>query len=324
MQISDIRAKANARLNGLSANPKRLVLIHTAIALGSALLVTVISYLLSLLIDNTGGLGGLGMRSVLTTVQSVLELVVMIGMPFWQVGIFYAAIQWANGEPASFGSLLQGFRRFGAVLGSGLLRGILFIAMGIPLSYAAVAIFALTPFSSPLLEKFAPLMEQGTTPEQLETMLTPEYTTAVAESAIPLLIIFALVYLAVAIPVFYRVRFADFCVLEGLSGGRALVKSFMITKGRCLQVLKLDLSFWWFYLLQALSVALCYADSILPAIGISLPVSGVTAAFLFYILGTLCQAVLLWQYEAHRVTAYALAYRTLDGTMDAGDGVIDI
>ena len=319
MQISDLHLQAKTRLQEVSGNPKKLVLIHTAIALGSSLLLTFITYLLSLLIDETGGLSGLTTRSLLTTAQSVLELVVMIAMPFWQVGIFYAALQWTRKESANFDSLLQGFRRFGAVLGLQILRGVLFLALGMPLSYIATAIFMLTPFSAPFLERIAPMMEQGLTPEQLEALITPEFTAATTHAAIPLLIIFAIIYLAVAIPVFYRIRFADFAVMDNMPAGRALVNSFNITKGSCLQVLKIDLSFWWFYLLQILSVAVCYADTILPALGVALPVSGVTAAFLFYILGTLLQGVLLWQWEAHRVTVYGLAYRTLDGTMDADD-----
>lgn len=324
LQVSDLHIQAKTRLQEAPGNPKKLVLIHTAIALGGGLLVTVVTYLLSLLIDTTGGLSGLALRSALTTAQSALQLVVMIAMPFWQVGIFYAALQWSKGETTAFGSLLQGFRRFGAVLRLGVLRGILFLALGIPLSYAAMTIFALTPFSAPLLEAISPMMEQGITPEQLEALLTPEYTAAFAESLIPLVIIFAIVYLAVAIPVFYRVRFSDFGVLDGLPGGRAMINSFQITKGSCLQVLKIDLSFWWFYLLQALSVAICYADTLLPALGISLPFSGVTAAFVFYILGTVCQGVLLWQYESRRVTVYALSYRALNGTLDTEDTYIEV
>ena len=319
MQISDLHLQAKTRLQEVSGNPKKLILIHTAIALGSSLLLTFITYLLSLLIDETGGLSGLTTRSLLTTAQSVLELVVMIAMPFWQVGIFYAALQWTRKESANFDSLLQGFRRFGAVLGLQILRAILFLALGMPLSYIATAIFMLTPFSAAFLERIAPLMEQSLTPEQMEALITPEFTAATTQAAIPLLIIFAIIYLAVAIPVFYRIRFADFAVMDDMPAGRAMVNSFNITKGSCLQVLKIDLSFWWFYLLQILSVAVCYADTILPALGVALPVTGVTAAFLFFILGTVLQGVLLWQWEARRVTVYGLAYRALDGTIDADD-----
>ncbi len=314
LQVSDLHRSARDRLQGVSGNPKKLVLIHTAIALGSSFLLTVVNYLFSLQIENTGGLGGLGTRSILATAQSVLELAVMIALPFWQLGIYYAALQWAKGENAEFGSLLQGFRRFSSVLGMLLLRSLLFITLAIAVVNVGSFIFMLTPFAAPLLELFAPIMEQSATPEQLEALLTPELIESVSRASIPLLIISGVLYIAVALPLFYRLRFGDFAVMEGLPAGRALLKSFAITQRRFWQVLKLDLSFWWFYLLQMLSVALCYADTILPAMGIALPVSGVTAAFVFYALGSICQCLLLWQWEGHRVTVYSLAYCTLDGT----------
>lgn len=317
LQVSDLHRQAKARLAETAGNPKKLILIHTAIALGSSLLMTLITYLFSLGIADTGGLGGLGIRSLLTTAQSVLELVVTIALPFWQIGIFYAALRWVKGEKTGFSCLLQGFRRFGSVLGKLFLQAALFFGLGITVFYISTAIFMMTSLATPIVELFAPILEQGATPEQLEALLTPEVMASASQAAIPLLVIFGILYATVAIPVFYRLRFASFGVMEGLTGGKALLKSLAITRKQCWQVFRLDLSFWWFYLLQILSVAVCYADVILPAVGISLPISGVGAAFLFYLLGSVCQGLLLWQWEAHRLTAYALAYRTLDGTADA-------
>lgn len=323
LQVSDLRHQAKARLLTVSGNPKKLVLIHAAIALGSSFLLTVINYLFSLQIENTGGLGGLGTRSVLATAQSVLELTVMLALPFWQMGIYYAALQWIRGESAEFGSLLQGFRRFSSVLGMLLLRSLLFIALAITVVNIGSFVFIMTPFAAPLLEILTPIMEQGATPEQLEALLTPELMGSVSRASIPLFILLGVLYIAVAVPLFYRLRFGDFAVMEGLPAGRALLKSFAITHKKFWQVFKLDLSFWWFYLLQMLSVALCYADTLLPAMGIALPVSGVTAAFIFYALGSICQCLLLWQWEGSRVTVYGLAYHTLDGTIGANEPVTE-
>jgi len=160
------------------------------------------------------------------------------------------------------------------------------------------------------------MMESNFTAEQLELM-TPEFTAAMLQGVAPLLIIFGVLYLAVAIPLFYRIRFADFAVLDGLSAGKAMLKSFSITRKSCLQVWKVDLSFWWFYLLQILSVAVCNIGAIFPLLGISLPIPDIVVALVFYVLGTVFQTVLLWQWEAQRVTVYGLTYRTLDGTLDA-------
>lgn len=314
IQVSDLHRRAQACLAETRHNPNKLILLHTAIALGSSFLLTLLNYLFSLLIADTGGLGGLGTRSVLTTVQMVFELAVNISLPIWQAGLFYVALRWSDRESADFSHLLHGFRRFGSVLGALLLRGGVFLALSIPASYVSSAIFALTPFSGPVLEMLAPIMEQ---PEQMDSLLTDAFTHSFMEAAIPLFIIFAIVYILVAIPLFYRLRFSDFAVMEGLTSGKTLLKSLFITKGHFRQLLRLDLSFWWFYLLQLLSVVLCFGDSLLSAAGVSLPVSSTVATFVFLAIGSVCQGILLWKCEAKRVTAYALAYRALAGAVNA-------
>ena len=315
LKVSELHNQANARLEQ-AANPKGLALIHTAIALGVSFLLTLITYLLSLEIADTGGLGGLGARSVLSTAQATLELVVMLALPFWQLGIFYAALRWEKGENAEFTHLLQGFRRLGAAFGLLVLRCILFISLGVIVVNISTFLFMMTPFAEPVMEVFEPLMEQAVTPEQLWELLTPELMASATRASIPFFIMAGVLFLVVAIPVFYRTRFANFALMEGQTAGRAMIQSFIITKGSCLQVLKLDLSFWWFYVLQMLSVAICNADLLLAYLGVSLPVSGVAATVLFYALGSICQILLLWQFEAKRVTVYARAFRTLDHTDD--------
>lgn len=315
LKVSELHNQANARLEN-AGNPKRLALIHTAIALGASFLLTLINYLLSLGIADTGGLDGVGTRTILSTAQAMLELVVILTLPFWQLGIFYTALRWAKGEAAEFSDLLQGFRRLGSAIGLLILRSILFIALAVIVLNVSTFVFMMTPFADPLTDIYAPLMEQALTPEQLVELLTPELMASAARASIPLLIISGILLVLVAVPAFYRIRFADYALMDGLTCGKAMVQSFTVTRGSCWQVAKLDLSFWWFYLLQMLSVALCNADLALTYLGVSLPVSGVAATLLFYALGIICQILLLWQFEAKRVTTYALAYRALEGAPD--------
>ena len=54
---------------------KNIVLIYTGTVTALALLVTVINYVLNLQIAQLGGLSNMGLRSVLSTVQSVLPVV---------------------------------------------------------------------------------------------------------------------------------------------------------------------------------------------------------------------------------------------------------
>jgi len=133
----------------------------------------------------------------------------------------------------------------------------------------------------------------------------------IGSAAVPFLIFLGFAFAAVLIPLFYRVRFSDFAAMDG---GRALLcmlESFRITKKKAWQIFKIDLSFWWFYLLQALSVALCYGDTILPALGVTLPMSPAVAYFLFFVAGILCQGLLLWRYQAQVSATYAVTYDAL-------------
>lgn len=307
LTTTDLHRQAEARLQKAAYSPRRLVLIHSAISLGASLLVTFLNYLFSRQIAGTGGLGGLGARSVLSTVQSLLELVVMVVLPFWEIGLIRAALCWSREEPADFSALLAGFRRIGPVLRQKLFQGGLFVALAMALLQFSTTVFMLTPFSKGLGELLAPLYQSS----DPETLLTDAYMAQVGQAVLPFAVIFAVLYAVVAIPLFYRVRFSEFFVMDGNGAVKSIVESARITRRNVWQIVKLDLSFWWFYLLQLLCVAVSYGDSLLAAAGVSLPLSADTAFFLFYVLGAVCQLVLLWQYQAKVSTAYALAWQDM-------------
>lgn len=304
---SVLRHQAGEVLQNSTCDPKKLVLLHTAIALGASLLVSALNYFLSLQIDGTGGLSGIGLRVILSTIQTALELAVMIALPFWEIGLLFAALCWSRKETVNFQSLLQGFRRFGPVLALRFLEGGLFLAIGFALLNVGTTVYLLTPLSKPLLEILEPVIKVSD-PQLMESLLTPELMNAAVEACMPLLLIFGLLYALISIPFFYRLRFSKFAVMDGSGALNAMVLSFRATKRKSLQLVKLDLSFWWFYLLQALCVAICYGDTVLRLLGIALPISPDAAFFLFYALGALCQGLLLWQYQATVLTTYGIAY----------------
>lgn len=309
LNLTDLRQKADKQLDFAAYSPRQLVLIHTAVSLGASLVLSLINLLFASMIENTGGLSGLGMRSMLETAQAVIEMAVTTALPFWNISLSYAALCWARGKLAEPPSLLAGFRNFRSILGMYLLGFFLFFAVGIVLSYIGSAVFMLTPFAEPLLEVYDSLMQQSSilSPDAF----TEETIAQVMAAGKPLFIFSGILFAAVAIPLWYRIRFADFAVMDGCRGRVSLLESFRITRKKCLQIFKIDLSFWWFYLLQALSLALCYGDSILPALGISLPMSPEAAYVAFMALGSICQGVLLWFYQAKVSVTYALAYEAL-------------
>lgn len=296
----------------LPDNAKRIVLLHTAVPTGIILLVTALNYFLQLQIANTGGISGLGPRAALSTIQSVLDLAVNTGLPFWEVGLLSAALLWARGEAPTAGTLLQGFRRFPSVLGLQLLLGMIALAVGMVVLNFSSAIFFLTPFSDALMEELSPIFQPDITPQELEAFLTPERIAQITQLSVPILILFGTVFLLLFIAVFYRLRFAKLSVMDGNSTLSSIAHSAKLTHRNCLQLLKLDLSFWWYYLLEFLCVALCYGGILLPLLGISLPLSRNAAFLLFYAVGLIFQGLIQWAYRGKLMTVYALAYRQLE------------
>lgn len=294
-------------------NGRKLVLIHTAVALGSSLLLAVINYLLDLQIAETGGLSGLGLRTALSTAQTLLEMLVMLVLPFWEIGIVYAGLRWTRGEQVDGTCLLQGFRRLGPVLGFRILYAIILTMLGFGVFNLAYMIFAMTPLAAGMLEQMRPLMDPAATTEQLEAMMTPEAMTAMAKEMIPLFMIFGILFAGVAVILFYRLRFGEFFVMDGVRAGRALSASLQITRKQFWQLVKLDLHFWWYYLLQLLCIAVAFADKIVWFLGISLPVSDVAAYFIAYVVGLLLQGILYWRCRGQVLCTYCWAFDDLTG-----------
>ncbi len=294
-------------------NPKKLVLIHTVVSVGSSLLVTALNYLLSLSIEDTGGLSGMDLRTILETVQSVLELVVMFALPFWEIGLIYVGLRWIKGEKATASTLLQGFRRFAPVLRFRVLYSLIFIIVSIGLLNICSTMYMLTPFGKSLADQLIPLMDPALTTQQLREMLTPELMGAIMKEMIPLFILFAVVFIPVALGIFYRLRLAEYGVMDDLGVRKSMGISIRATRKNTWQLIKIDLHFWWFYLLQGLCVALCYGDQILQLAGISLPVSPAAVFFLFYTAGMVLQGILVWQCQDQLLGTYCLVYREMAG-----------
>lgn len=310
IQPRQLRQRAEKLLSA-GENPRKLVLQHTAIALGSALLVTALNFILSNRIEVTGGLAGMGLRSALATVQTVLQFATMILLPFWEIGMVYAALRWARGEQASFPDLLQGFRRFRPVLALKVIQGAMFVALGMAASYVSTVVFAMTPFAGPVVELLEPMVDTLAT-QPLEELLTPELMAEITRQSVPMFVMLGVIFAVVAIPLFYRLRFTEFVAVENGSGLMSVLQSIRVTKGNCLKLVKLDLSFWWYYLLQLVFSMLCYGDMICNLLGITLPFSADIGFFLFYVVGILGQGVLLWSSRAKVMTVYGLAFCDLN------------
>lgn len=303
MEIHDrkgLKAQAAERLAAASYDPKKLILIHSGVQVALSLLLALIHYLLDQQIGQTGGLGGVGARSVLETVQAVLTIAQMVALVFWQIGYAYVSLRIHRGEEVGPMDLLEGFRRLGPVLRLRLLLTLMLGGAVIASTYLASMILMMTPWAQPLMDAAA----IGTTEAMMEAMM---------ECMVPLYGLTALVSLVLVAPMYYRYRLVDFAVMDrGRVGALAAIQvSRVLMRGRRLTLLKLDLSFWWFYALQALTTLLGYGDMILPMFGVELPWSADAWFYIFMALCYVCQLALYWWRGNELQVTYAGFYDAL-------------
>ena len=121
----EIKEHAKKAVKTASYKPGKLVLVHTAVGSGLALLIALVSFLLDQKIAGTSGLGGMDSRSLLKTAQSVLNLLQMVVMVFWSIGLVSTFMGINRGHDVQPKDLLAGFRNFGPVLRGKLLHGLI-------------------------------------------------------------------------------------------------------------------------------------------------------------------------------------------------------
>jgi len=310
MDIRDRRGLKAAAEQALDRAPnhKKILLIWAGVNTVLPLLASVISLILNSQISNTGGLSGIGLRSVLSTAQSVLSLSISLLLPFWTLGYTAAVLRFARKQPAEPATLLAGFRRFGSVLGVTLLKALICAAVCIACFYASILFLSITPLANPIysiLKSSEQFLQSG--------VLDESTLQSTAEAMMPMFAVCAVICCVVVIPVLYRLRLAELRVMDSPRCGAiyAIQESRYLMRRNCTKLFLLDLSFWWFYLLQILLSLLCYGDVLLPMLGVTFPFSDDVAYFVFYIAGLLGQLLLLYCVGNKVQTTYALFYDAL-------------
>lgn len=282
--------------------------IITALSLGASLL----TFVLSERIADTGGLRNMGLRSVLSTVQTLLPMVQSIVSMGLQIGYCTAALYAVRGNHFSRDTLLGGFRRLFPMMWSYFLQLFLYISLGITCVYLGSYIFMMLPMSAPLQSLMAPLMESITV--MSETIAVDDATVAaITEALRPSLWFIAALYLPILIPTIYRYRMVLYRIIDQPHPRAmlALRESRMMMHRNRIALLKVDLSLWWYYALQALIQLVCYGDVLLTLLGVALPWSDTVNYFLFLSLSLILQFVVFY-FTMNRVTlVYASAYESM-------------
>ena len=320
--IRQLHETARQRLDQAQYKNK-IILIYAAITVGLSALVTGASYLLGQQISKTGGLSNMGLRSVLSTVNTVLPVLQNLVLLCLELGFLNAMIRMSRGLYTSPQSLRAGMPRFWAAIRCTLLLSFRYILIGICSFYLAVTIFTMTPLSREAISILEPLMAQMTVMDT-ELVLEGAVVNQLVDSMVPAFVIWGLLLLVTLVPVYYRYRLANYILMDKPAYGAlmALGESKVLMRKNCFAMFKVDLSLWWYYLLVGLSVVICYGDAVLALLGIALPWSDTVSYFLFYGLFLVAQFA-LYYFCGNRVgITYALAYEALKPKEEPSGGVV--
>ena len=314
MNIRQRRAIHETARTAVSGAPdlRKTVLIYSAVCCGLSLAGTLVSVLLSQRIAGTGGLGNIGLRSVLSTGQSVLPLITLIVTACLNLGYHTAILSVTRGYEANSGTLLSGFRHFGPILRCMLLQGLIYFGVGVAAMYISSSIFLVTPYSEPFVAALEPYLSSVSVLDSTLT-LDAAVVAAATEALLPMVWIFAAVFLVLAAPIYYRFRMVDFSLADDprLGAVHAMVKSRRLMRRNCFALFRLDLNLWWFYLGQVVVSLTCYGDVLLPMVGVSFPWSDTVSYYLFYVVSLVMQMALFY-FGMNRVYGvYAVAYDAL-------------
>lgn len=306
-----LRHDAVALVNTPGSPARRLALISTGLVVVLNLVVSWLNLLLDEKIGTTGGLSGMGLRSILETVQTLLSYFTTLFVPFWSAGFLRAMIRITRSHQVRPRELLMDFRRFGRILGRSLLELLMIIALSVGLTYLVTNVFVLTPFAKDFLAVMNSLGD-------MSSLLLPDGSVnlellpmeQLIPTMIPMFIMYALAFFPAYAFLSYQFRMSLFLLVEGIdrSAPASFFASARLMKGHKWQMLKLDLHYWWYYLLETLLMCVLYLDLILPALGIALPVNA-NAAFVITIAlyGVLELGLHYWKKPQVDLT-YALAY----------------
>ena len=323
IKASSLKKQAARILRERSPQFRTTVLAHTAVSVVFLLITALVSFMLNRAMADNQGLSGMGNTAILRTVQFMLTLVGNILLPFWELGIVYTAIRAARGDSTEFSLLARGFHCFRYVIRYFVLWFVILLAVGIVCSNVLMALAMFLPTPAAIGEALNSIDPTAYTDYavMMEDMIKALSGVPKAQLLlyfVPLIVLYAAAYITLLVMLSYRFKMSRYLLLDEtpVRARKSLGISNRITKGERGNLFMLDLSFWWYYLLQIVVAAIVYVPDILTAVGVTLPVDYSTANLISYVVYCVCSLVLAWSAGAYYQTTMACAYETLKPLAD--------
>lgn len=260
-----LKKKASNRLQS-GNDPKKVVLVYAGIVALSSLVVTVVQDLLDSQISQTGGIQNIGTRSMLTTADTVLTIAQLLLVMCLTLGYTGSMLRIARGQYASPNSLKAGGERIWVLLRTRLLQMLIMTAAAFALCFLVVNVCLLTPLSNRVIAVMGTVSAEELLSNGLALM-------GLYSAMLPIM----LIYLVALVPLLWyfscTYRMVDYLLIDRpqLGAFGVLRESRRMMQGNMKMMLRVDLSFWWYYLLQALVSVLIYLNMVLALFAIGLP-----------------------------------------------------
>lgn len=325
MDIRNTRAMKTFAAGRVSGAPqeKKIVLIYSGLVMGLALLTTVLRYVLGLQIDQMGGLSNMSARSVLSALQSMLPLVQSLAAVCLEVGYIAAMLRIARGQYSSPNTLRLGFARFWTLLRCSVFQGLIYAGLAVSAVYLASMVFVMSPWSQSFMEAMTTLMPQASLMNS-QVALDEATVMQLIPHMLPMFLMAAIAACVFIIPVSLRFRMVNYVIIDkpALGAMAALRESRNMMRGNCLKLLKLELSYWWYFIVLLLISCVSNLDLWLPLLGIELPLSADVAYFLFYIAYLVLQMAAYYLLRNRIEVTYALFYDAVKPEEKKDTGVV--
>ena len=301
-----------ARALARGRDPQKLILAYTGIAVALSLFVTAANYWLGQQIDGTGGLSQLGTRAIFSTAQQVLPTLQSAVLMCLEFGYLQGMLRIARGQYADHTDLKTGLRLFGPIFRITVLQALIYLAVGIVTFYFSMQIYLITPWAEELYTVLEPVISSTTILDA--GYVLDEATLALATDAmLPMILFYFALYGILALILSYRFRLANYALLDNPRAGAiaALRQSSKLMRRNGIRMLKLDLSYWWYYGLTVLAALLLYGDMLLPMLGIQLPINVTLSYFLFYALYLMMHFATQYFLRNRVEAGYIMAYEAI-------------
>ena len=277
----ELRARAAALAAEYRGSARRLVLLYCGVLAVLTLGSSGLNLVLESRIDTTGGLDGIGMRSILETIQQILSYLNQFFGPFWSAGFLTAMIAMVRGREPQVRDLTNGFRRAFRVLFHVAFEATAAFMLLVAVVNLSSLLFLLSPMGARFNELMAPLLTDPNllTAEGLLNEALISYQE-LSRLLLPMLVLTAAIYLPLYTLMAYSFRLSLYLVMDRNIGAiPAHFLSIRLMRGHKWQLCKLDLSWWWYYLLGAACWVVGYLDLLLGLLGIPLPMNATVMFF---------------------------------------------